>query len=123
MEASRRLGVKPEETAVVEDALSGVEAGHRGNFRLVIGVDRVGQAEELRRRGANIVVSDLSELKIHWPKSRKPAKENTIDRLPSALEKKEEIFRLLHDRIPAIFLDYDGTLTPIVEDPAEAKIS
>jgi len=123
LEASRRLGVKPEETVVVEDALSGVEAGRRGNFRLVIGVDRAGQAEELRRRGANIVVSDLSELKTRWPKSCKPTKENTIDRLHSAMGKKEEIFRLLHDRIPAIFLDYDGTLTPIVEDPAKAKIS
>ncbi|MFC1893686.1 trehalose-phosphatase [Chloroflexota bacterium] len=123
LEAARRLGVKPEETIVVEDALSGVEAGYRGRFRLVIGVDRTGQGEELKKRGADIVVRDLSELKIHLPNPRKSAKENTIDGLPSALEKKEEIFRLLHEKTPAIFLDYDGTLTPIVEDPAEAKIS
>jgi HAD superfamily hydrolase (TIGR01484 family) len=38
------------------------------------------------------------------------------------LEKKDEIFQRLHERTPAIFLDYDGTLTPIVDDPAEAKL-
>ena len=123
LEAARRLGVKPEEIVVVEDALSGVEAGRRGNFRLVIGVDRAGQNEELKNRGADIVVRDLSELKIHWTETRKSAGENTIDRLPSALEKKEEIFRLLHEKTPAIFLDYDGTLTSIVQNPADAKIS
>jgi alpha,alpha-trehalase len=122
LEAARRLGVKPEETVIVEDALAGVEAGRRGKFRLVIGVDRAGQGEELKKRGADIVVSDLSELKIRRPKSRKPGKVKTIGNLASALEKKDEIFRRLHERTPAIFLDYDGTLTPIVEDPAEAKL-
>ena len=56
------LGVTPGEAAVFEDALAGVEAGRAGNFACVVGVDRVGQAEELRKHGAGIVVSDLSEL-------------------------------------------------------------
>jgi beta-phosphoglucomutase-like phosphatase (HAD superfamily) len=47
---------------VFEDALSGVAAGHAGNFGYVVGVDRVGQAEDLRRSGADIVVTDLAEL-------------------------------------------------------------
>ena len=58
----RRLGVEPAEAAVFEDALSGVEAGHAGHFGLVVGVDRVGQTEELRRHGADVVVKDLAEL-------------------------------------------------------------
>ena len=45
-----------------EDALAGVEAGQAGHFGLVVGVDRVGQAEELRKHGADIVVKDLAEL-------------------------------------------------------------
>ena len=122
LEAAKQLGVKPEETVVVEDSLAGVEAGHRGKFKLVIGVDRAGQGEELEKRGANIVVRDLSELEIRQPKSCKRDEANTIDSLPSALEKKAEIFQRLHERTPAIFLDYDGTLTPIVDDPAEAKL-
>jgi beta-phosphoglucomutase family hydrolase len=56
------LGVGPDGAAVFEDALAGVEAGRAGGFALVVGVDRVGQADELRRHGADIVVSDLSEL-------------------------------------------------------------
>ncbi len=56
------LGVGPESAAVFEDALVGVEAGRAGGFALVVGVDRVGQADELRRHGADVVVGDLSEL-------------------------------------------------------------
>lgn len=56
------LGVGPEAATVFEDALAGVEAGRAGGFALVVGVDRVGQADQLARHGADIVVSDLSEL-------------------------------------------------------------
>ncbi|HUA45275.1 MAG TPA: beta-phosphoglucomutase family hydrolase [Solirubrobacteraceae bacterium] len=59
---ARALGVPPEQAAVFEDALAGVEAGRAGNFGWVVGVDRVGQAEALRRDGADVVVKDLSEL-------------------------------------------------------------
>jgi len=62
LHAGELLGVQPAEAAVFEDALAGVEAGKRGNFGCVVGVDRVGQAEALRRNGASIVVTDLAEL-------------------------------------------------------------
>jgi beta-phosphoglucomutase family hydrolase len=62
LRAAELLNAKPAESAVFEDALAGVEAGRRGNFGCVIGVDRVGQAEALRRNGADVVVADLSEL-------------------------------------------------------------
>jgi len=60
--AAKLLGVEPTRAIVIEDALSGVEAGCAGNFGLVIGVARKGNAEELRRHGANLVVNDLGEL-------------------------------------------------------------
>jgi HAD superfamily hydrolase (TIGR01509 family) len=60
--AARELGVSPPQAAVFEDALAGVAAGRAGGFALVVGVDRVGQAEELRKHGADIVVKDLAEL-------------------------------------------------------------
>ena len=56
------LGVPPSDAVVFEDALAGVEAGRAGHFGLVVGVDRVGQAAALREHGADVVVSDLSEL-------------------------------------------------------------
>ncbi|GGG29403.1 hypothetical protein GCM10010964_16590 [Caldovatus sediminis] len=62
LEAARRLGVPPARAVVFEDALAGVEAGRRGGFGLVVGVDRGGQAEALRRRGADVVVRDLTEV-------------------------------------------------------------
>jgi len=59
---ARALGVEPGQAAVFEDALVGVEAGRAGGFACVVGVDRVGQAQELREHGADIVVGDLAEL-------------------------------------------------------------
>jgi beta-phosphoglucomutase family hydrolase len=64
LEAARRLGVPPRCAAVVEDALAGVQAGRRGGFALVIGVDRDGHPEELRAAGADLVVGDLAELDL-----------------------------------------------------------
>jgi beta-phosphoglucomutase family hydrolase len=56
------LGVPPGAAAVFEDAIAGVQAGHAGHFGVVIGVDRVGHAEALRRNGADVVVKDLADL-------------------------------------------------------------
>ncbi len=64
LEAARRLGAPPGRTAVLEDSLAGVEAGVRGGFRLVIGVDRSGREGELYRRGAHAVVADPGDLEI-----------------------------------------------------------
>jgi HAD superfamily hydrolase (TIGR01509 family) len=60
--AARLLGAAPERTVVIEDAISGVEAGANGHFGLVIGVARKGNVEELKRHGAHVVVDDLGEL-------------------------------------------------------------
>ncbi|MDT5148246.1 MAG: hypothetical protein QOC58_2891 [Mycobacterium sp.] len=56
------LGVDADAAAVFEDAISGVQAGRAGNFGFVVGVDRVGQADDLRHNGADVVVKDLAEL-------------------------------------------------------------
>lgn len=60
--AAERLGVAPPEAVVVEDAISGIEAGRAGGFGLVIGVDRHGDAERLAEAGADLVVEDLGVL-------------------------------------------------------------
>lgn len=59
---AKLLGLDPANCAVYEDAQAGVAAGRAGGFGIVIGVDRVGQAEALREHGADVVVTDLSEL-------------------------------------------------------------
>jgi beta-phosphoglucomutase-like phosphatase (HAD superfamily) len=59
---ARAVGVRPDEAAVFEDALAGVEAGRAGGLGFVVGVDRSDQAQALLAYGADVVVSDLSEL-------------------------------------------------------------
>jgi HAD superfamily hydrolase (TIGR01509 family) len=60
--AARRLGTEPSQAVVIEDAISGVEAGRAGGFGLVVGVDRGVGREALRRAGAGLVVNGLPEL-------------------------------------------------------------
>ena len=60
--AATLLQKLPANAAVYEDALAGVEAGRAGRFGLVVGIDRAGQADALRARGADIVVQDLAQL-------------------------------------------------------------
>ena len=62
LKAAALLGVTAARSVVVEDALSGVEAGRAGAFGLVIGVDREGHGDLLREHGADVIVRDLSEL-------------------------------------------------------------
>ncbi|MGZ4131358.1 MAG: HAD family hydrolase, partial [Actinomycetota bacterium] len=56
------LGVEAVAAVVFEDALAGVAAGRAGRFGCVVGVDRTGEADALRKHGADIVVSDLADL-------------------------------------------------------------
>jgi beta-phosphoglucomutase family hydrolase len=62
--ASNNLGIKHHRAIVVEDAISGVQAGAKGKFGLVIGVARENNAQELKNHGADVVVEDLAELTV-----------------------------------------------------------
>jgi trehalose 6-phosphate phosphatase len=119
LEAARRLGVAPARAVVVEDSAVGVEAGRRGGFGCVIGVNRGDRSEALRTRGADAIVSDLAEVVVD-----DGANEATADgvELPSALSHLDVIVPPSGRRL-AVFLDYDGTLTPIVERPDLAVLS
>lgn len=60
--AAEQLGVEPANAAVFEDAQAGVAAGKAGGFGYVVGINRADQADDLRAKGADIVVDDLSDL-------------------------------------------------------------
>jgi len=64
LEAAGRLRTPPERSVVVEDALAGVEAGRRGGFGLVVGVDRAGHGPELLAHGAGVIVTDLAGVDV-----------------------------------------------------------
>jgi len=59
---AKQLEVEPNRSVVLEDAISGVQAGCAGGFGLVVGVDRKADPDALQKNGADIVVQDLSEL-------------------------------------------------------------
>jgi beta-phosphoglucomutase-like phosphatase (HAD superfamily) len=63
VQAALRLGAQPRHTAVVEETGAAILAAQRGGFGLVVGVDRLGGGA-LGQRGADLVVADLSELRL-----------------------------------------------------------
>ena len=64
LEVARRLGVEPSHAILFEDALAGVEAGKRGGFRCVVGVDHGQQSTALSRHGADIVIKSLRDVYV-----------------------------------------------------------
>ncbi|MEZ5931070.1 MAG: trehalose-phosphatase [Alphaproteobacteria bacterium] len=115
--AAKALGVEPGRAVVVEDAIAGVEAGLRGRFGLVIGVDRTHHPEALAAAGAHLVVARLSDIPLAWRQMQ------AIDDLPSAMAAIDDIQSRLEGKRLAVCLDYDGTLTPIVDRPELALLS
>ena len=124
LEAARRLGVEPGRAAVVEDALAGVEAGRRGGFGLVVGVDRTGHADALAAHGADVVVADLASLDVDDRRTVERCLDQCVARaeLPPAVGNPELRARLAGASL-AVFSDYDGTLTPIVARPELALLA
>jgi trehalose-phosphatase len=116
LEAARRLGVRPGRTVVIEDSEAGVTAGRAGGFGLVIGVDRSGEAAAgLRERGADVVVGDLTEVTVR-------AIDRRMSTLPDALASFGQLAGVVGARRPAIFFDFDGTLSDIVDQPGAAEL-
>lgn len=112
LEALSRIGGKPSRSLLVEDAVSGVEAGHAAGFGCIVALGDPENADRLSKAGADLVVNDLSELDLNSP----------CGELPDAIDHLKEIEAILSGHQPAIFLDYDGTLSPIAERPELALI-
>lgn len=119
LRAAELLRVAPEKAIVIEDAIAGIEAGKKGKFGLVIGVARKGEFDEMKEAQADLIVKELTEI----PSSINKQNKNYMDKkLPNALQHISEIYELSGDKKAVLFLDYDGTLTPIVSDPEDAEL-
>ena len=118
LRAAERLGIAPEHCAIIEDAVAGVEAGAAGGFAQVIGVDRE-EEEALDRAGAGLVVADLAELTLAEGPHLVARTRLGVPLIRDA----QAIFatRARGKRL-AVFLDYDGTLAPIVDNPEDATL-
>ncbi|MGW4351896.1 trehalose-phosphatase [Nocardia sp. NPDC004582] len=113
LEAARRLDAEPGRTIVVEDSEAGVAAGRAGGFGLVIGVDRGGHAARLAERGADVVIPDLARVGLRDGFRR-------MSELPTATTAR--VRDLLDTEKASVLLDFDGTLSEIVPDPAAATL-
>jgi len=119
-EAARRLDVAVGNAVVFEDASSGVNAGQRGYFGLVVGISRFGNAQALKDNGADITIDDFTRFDLNDDALQEEFfTQHGIPIFPD----NDEIFRTLSQKKPVIFLDYDGTLSPIVPRPEDAIIS
>jgi trehalose 6-phosphate phosphatase len=112
VEAADRLAVRTGRCAVVTSTEQGVMAARAGGFALVIGIDPTGPGDELDRAGADAVVRDLRDIGVR-----------TGDRRMSALPDGQQALGLPTERHPAVFFDFDGTLSEIVENPDSARLT
>lgn len=110
----------PEHAVVLEDAAAGVRAGKAGGFGLVLGVDRGNNWMRLREAGADWIVQDLAQVSPEGIEGYLAARAHAR---PNALSEWPALAARLAGRPLAVFLDYDGTLTPIVSRPDEALLS
>ncbi|MDT5357835.1 MAG: trehalose 6-phosphate phosphatase, partial [Mycobacterium sp.] len=111
VETANRLAVRPGRCAVITATEDGVTAARAGGFALVIGVDPAGPRDELRSHGADAVIRDLREIRVR-----------TGDRRMSELPDGLQALGPMTERHPAVFFDFDGTLSEIVENPDSARL-
>lgn len=109
--AADRLQVRPGRCVVVAGDAAGIEAARAAGFALVIGVDPAGHDDALRDAGADAVVGDLGDVTVRTGDRR-------MSQLPDALQALDDG---LAARRPAVFFDFDGTLSDIVDDPDAAR--
>ncbi|MFC1592566.1 trehalose-phosphatase [Candidatus Omnitrophota bacterium] len=141
--AAHNLGAVPARSIVVEDAISGVQAGRNGGFGLVIGLARKDNELALLDNGADVAMKDIAEINLRWVEQwfqRKP--KPLLQYWPKAEEIQDDTIKagagkiflnpyytrnpksaITQDKKPVFFLDYDGTLTPIVDRPELAVLS
>jgi trehalose 6-phosphate phosphatase len=112
VEMANRLAVRPGRCAVVAATANAVAAGRAGGFALVIGIDTSGHGDELRRQGADTVITNLREIRVRTGDRR-------MSELPDGLQALDAVT----GRHPAVFFDFDGTLSDIVDDPDSAGLS
>jgi trehalose 6-phosphate phosphatase len=108
VESANRLAVRPGRCAVVASTEAGVTAARAGGFALVVAIAATGALDS---RGADAVVSDVREIGVR-----------TGDRRMSELPDGLQALDLTTERQPAVFYDFDGTLSEIVENPDSARL-
>ena len=120
LEAAKYLGCEPDACVVFEDAISGVQAGCKGDFALVVGVSRSDNQTVLYENGADVVIKSFQEIQLLNNTELDPYFDPL---LPSAFLDNSKFYEQIANKTIVLFFDYDGTLTPIVKKPEDAILS
>jgi trehalose 6-phosphate phosphatase len=115
-EAARRLNTRAGRSVLVTDSEDAVAAARRSGFALIVGIDRAGAGEALRRQGADVVVPRIHDISVR-------ALNRRMSQLPDAAVLFDGPATMLGDGKPAVFYDFDGTLSDIVADPDTAALT
>ncbi|QUR66529.1 trehalose-phosphatase [Mycobacterium spongiae] len=113
IDAANGLAVRPGRCAVITADAAGVALARDSGFALVVGVDHTGDGDELRRCGADTIITDPDEISVRTGDLR-------MSQVPDALHAAGLANRLVAHQ-PAVFFDFDGTLSDIVDDANAAK--
>ena len=119
-EEARRLDTRPGRSVVLTNAAAAVAAARASGFALVVGVDYAGVGDALTRQGADVVVRSVADIAVRVGDRRMTQLPNATDLLDDA---EDPTAGLPGDRQPAVFFDFDGTLSDIVDDPDTACLS
>jgi alpha,alpha-trehalase len=109
------LHVRPERCVVVACSEAGLSAGRHDGFALVVAVSPMTHADRMRRSAADTVLHDLADVVVRCGTRR-------LSTLPDALQAYSQIAAAVALRRPAVLLDFDGTLSNIVDEPDSAKL-
>ncbi len=116
LEVARQLGARPERCVVVDDTCTTIAAARAGGFAMIVGTARFDHTAEQLAAGADVVAGDLADFELRTGDQR-------VSALPHALRSIAQIESVLRGRSPAFFLDFDGTVSDIVDDPAAATLT
>ncbi|WP_231639182.1 trehalose-phosphatase [Mycobacterium sp. Marseille-P9652] len=114
-DAANRLDVRPVRCVSVLCDPAGTAAARDGGFRLVVGVEHNGGGDDLLTGGADTVVADLAEITVRNVGS-------PMSEIADALQVYSQLQELARSRRPVVFLDFDGTLSEIVDQPDAATL-
>jgi alpha,alpha-trehalase len=115
IETARRLGTRPDRCVVIQHDHAGVSASTESGFSLVIALERNGDADKVLSAGADAVVADLAEISVR-------SGDAAMSTIPDALQVYSQLKELVTARRPMVFLDFDGTLSDIVDHTESATL-
>ncbi|MEZ0351545.1 trehalose-phosphatase [Mycobacterium sp. pR1184] len=113
-EAITRLGVSPGRCVVIADNDSGIRTARDSGIGLVIGLDR-NRTDGVVTEGADIVIADVAEISVR-------SRDSALSTIADALQSYGQLKELVVARRPVVFLDFDGTLSDIVDNPDAAVL-